>query len=167
MRGISFFLIILLFSCSSSNHDEQISGLLPKEFNLSLHQEYHEVPTELKIYTFEKNIQSTTTLTGFPIESKEEGWSFKKWHIVNNEKELSYLLAMLDLSQYPISINNQQNNYTDLISSIKETIKNKESYVSYYFRKKDNLDFYKNGYIEFYCLQPSHKRIIYLSFGDF
>lgn len=167
MKILSFFLITLFFSCSSSNYNEQISGLLPKEFNLSLHQENYKVPTKVKIYTFEKDIQNAAILTGFPIESKEEGWSFKKWHMVNDRRELGYLLAMLDLSQYPMRVNNQQNNYTDLISSIKETMTNKESYVSYYFRKKDSLDFYKNGYIEFFCLQPSRKRIIYLSFGDF
>lgn len=156
MKSLLFFLIIIFVSCSSTKRDKEISGLMPKEFNLNLqHQKEYEVPTKVKVYTFKKDIKDPNALRDFPIELKEEGWSFKKWHIVNDKREQDYLLAMLDLSQYPIRVNKRQNSYTDLVFSIKETIENKKSYVSYYFRKKDSLYFYKNGYIEFYCLQPS------------
>lgn len=158
-----YFLVLSLFSCSDDK-DKQISKLLPKDFNIVQgEQSQNGIPSKVKIYTFDKQILNYNQIKDFPIELKEDGWSFKKWQYVNNEEELKYLFAMLD---YPIKANNDNNDYAVLVKSLKSSLKNKKAYVSYYYRKKEGLNYYKNGYIEFYCLQPNKKRIIYISFGD-
>lgn len=155
--------MLSLFSCSNDKK-KQISKLLPKDFNIAQSQQIHNgIPSKLEIYTFEKQILNYNQIKDFPIEFKEDGWSFKKWHLVNSDEELKYLFAMLD---YPIKVNKNNNDYTELVESLKSSLKNKKAYVSYYYRKKESVNFYKNGYIEFYCLQPNKQRIIYISFGD-
>lgn len=158
-----YFLILSLFSCTNDK-DKQVSKLLPKDFNIiQSQQNEYGIPSKVEIYTFDNQILNYNQIKDFPIELKEDGWFFKKWHYINNEEELKYLFAMLD---YPIKVNNKNNDYTELVKSLKSSLKYKKAYVSYYYRKKENLNYYKNGYIEFYCLQPNKQRIIYISFGD-
>ncbi len=157
---------VFIFSCSS-NHEKQISKLLPNNFTLiKVNQKQFGIPTKVYLYTFDNEIQDIKKLKQYPIELKEEGWFLKKWHIVKNEEEKHYLFGMLDLAQYPITVNSKTNHFTDIVSSVKESLNNENGYVSYYYRKPKEFDFYKNGYIEFYCLQPEKQRIVYLSFGD-
>ena len=163
---LAYFLVLTLFSCSNDK-DKQVSKLLPKDFNITQSQQnQYGIPSKVEIYTFDNHILNYNQIKDFPIELKEDGWSFKKWHLVKNEKEKHYLFGMLDLAQYPITINDKTNHVTDILTSIKKSIKDKNGYVSYYYRKPKEYDFYKNGYIEFYCLQPNKQRIIYISFGD-
>ncbi len=157
-----YFFMLSLFYCSDDK--EQISKLLPKKFNIvQSEQNINGIPSKVKIYTFDKQILNYNQIKDFPIEIKEDGWSFKKWHLVTNEKELKNLFAMLD---YPIVVNNKNNDYAVLVKSLKSSLKDKKAYVSYYYRKKDGLNYYVNGYIQFYCLQPKKHRIVHISFGD-
>lgn len=158
---MTIFIIILLISCSTNNN-KQISKLLPKDFNIN-HIAQNSIPSKIEIYTFDNHIINYNQIKDFPIEIKEDGWAFKKWHIANNKNELKYIIAMLD---YLLLVDRYNYNYLELLKKIKLSLTNKKAYVSYYYRKKENLDYYKNGYIKFYCLQPDKQSIVYINFDD-
>jgi len=162
---ITFFLCFI--SCTSI-HEDRMKGLLPEQYEVSLVSDTnYGIPSKVKIYQISTEIQYNN-LMNYPKGNYGDRWLFKPWHIVTDAKEKKNLISMLEMSKYPLTVNNQSNTYTVLTDSIASSLRTETGFVTYECSppKDKKLNIYQYGYIEFYYIMPKVNKLVYISFGD-